>query len=164
MTDHLSTLQVKQLCLSALPEDELTALVLHTTECQSCDQRFVEELKCQRGSAPLNFTLEPEFWFRIDHLNFDDLVALADKTFDEETLEIINIHLNTCETCREDVRSFLAFRDASAPEMEVSYGRPDHQPTHHNVGAAPWWQRLQPRPIYVVAAIVLVALAVLIGV
>jgi hypothetical protein len=164
MTDHLSILQVKQLCVSALPDNELVAAAIHTDSCQSCNQRFIEELKRQRGSATPNFTLEPEFWFRNDHLDFDDLVALADNTFDEETLEIINIHLNACETCREDVRSFLAFREATAREMDISYSRPEYQTTHRNVEAAVWWQRLQSRRIYAVAAIVLVAIAVLIGV
>jgi hypothetical protein len=164
MTQHLSTLQIKQLCVSALRDDELAAAAIHTTECQSCNQRFIEELKRQRGPVPFNFTLEPEFWFRNEHLDFDQLVGLADNTFDEETLEIIDIHLNTCESCREDVRSFLAFRDATARELNVSYGRPEHQPTHDDVGAAPWRQRFQSRPIYAVAAIVLVAIAIFIGV
>jgi hypothetical protein len=163
MTHHLSTLQVKQLCVSALPEDELAAAAVHTAECQSCNQRFIEELKRQRGSAPFDFTLEPEFWFRNEHLDFDQLVGVADNTFDEETLDIINIHLSTCETCREDVRSFLAFRDATTSEISVSYG-----PTYYEAGAyipgAPWWQRLDRRPVYAVAAIVLLAIAILIGV
>ena len=164
MTHHLSELQIKQLCVSALPEDELTAAAVHTAECQACDQRFIGELKRQRGPVPFNFTLEPEFWFRDDHLEFDDLVGLADKTFDEETREIINIHLSTCESCREDVRSFLAFRDATAGEMKVSYG-PTHYEPYDDMRGAPWaWQRLPGRPVYAVAAIVLVAVAILIGV
>lgn len=160
---HLSTLKVKQLCVSALPEDDLTAAALHTADCQSCHQRFVEELKRQRGSAPFNFTLEPEFWFQHDHVDFDQLVSLADKTLDQETEEIINIHVSSCETCREDVRSFLAFRDATVREMDISYCRPEFQPTH-DLGAAPWWQHLHSRPVYAAAAIVLLAVAVLIGV
>lgn len=163
MTHHLSTSEVKQLCVSALPEDELVATAVHTAECQSCNERFVAELKRQRGPATFNFTLEPEFWFRNDHLDFDDLVRLADKSFDEETQEIINIHLSTCETCREDVRSFLTFRDVTAGEMNVSYG-----PTYYELSddrpGAPWWQQLQRKPVYAVAAIVLLAVAVLIGV
>jgi hypothetical protein len=159
---HLSTLQVKQLCVSSLPEDELAAAALHCAECQFCHQRFVEELKRQRSSAPSTFTLEPEFWFRHDHVDFDQLEALADKTLDQDTEEIINIHLKTCDTCREDVRSFLAFRVATAREMDVSYGRPEYQVTH--TVAAPRWRRLQSRPVYAVAAIVLVAVAILIGV
>lgn len=163
MPHHLSTLEVKQLCISALSEDELAAAALHTTECQSCNQRFVAELKRQRGLTRFNFTLEPEFWFRNDHLDFDDLVGLADKSFDEETQEIINIHLSACETCREDVRSFLGFRDATAREMNVSYG-----PTYDELGDAisrpAWWQQLQRKPVYAVAAIVLLAVAVIFGI
>ncbi|HKU75413.1 MAG TPA: hypothetical protein VJR02_15990, partial [Pyrinomonadaceae bacterium] len=163
MTHHLSELEIKQLCVSALPEDELTAAAVHTAECQSCDQRFIEELKHQRGSAPFSFTLDPEFWFRNDHLDFDQLVGLTDNTFDEETREIINIHLSTCESCREDVRSFLAFREATAGEMNVSYGPARYEPT--DMRRAPWaWQRLQRRPVYAVGAIVLVVVAILIGV
>jgi hypothetical protein len=163
MTHHLSTLQVQQLCVSALPEDELVAAAVHTTECQSCNERFVEELKRQRGSTPLNFTLEPEFWFQHDHVDFDQLVALADKTLDQDTEEIINIHLKTCESCREDVRSFLAFRNATAREKNVTFGPIDYQPTRA-VPTRAWWQRLQTRAVYAVAAIVLVAIAILIGV
>jgi hypothetical protein len=163
MTHHLSTLQVKQLCVSALPEDELAAAAVHTAECQSCNQRFIQELKRQRGSTPFNFTLEPEFWFRHDHVDFDQLVALADKSLDQETEEIINIHLKSCETCREDVRSFLAFRDSTAREMNVSYS-PTYYGSSDEIPGAPWWQRLQRKPVYAVAAIILLAVAVLIGV
>src|ERR1044072_8480773 len=130
MTPHLSTLQVQQLCVSALPEDELAAAAVHTTDCQSCHRRFVEELKRQRGSVPFNFTLEPEFWFQHDHIDFDQLVGLGDKTLDQETEEIINIHLKPCESCREDVRSFLAFRNATAREMNVSFGPMDYESSH----------------------------------
>lgn len=162
MTGHLSTLQVKQLCVSALPEDELAAAAIHTAECPPCHQRFVEELRRQRGSASFTFTLEPEFCFRNDHVDFDQIVAFADKTLDEETKEIINIHLSTCQTCREDVRSFLTGREASAGEMDISDGRPEHQ-APPGTDSAPWWRHLQTRPMYAVAAIVLVAIAVLIG-
>lgn len=164
MTHHLSDLEIKQLCVSALPEEELAAAAVHTAECQACDQRFIEELKRQRGPVPFNFSLEPEFWFRNDHLDFDQLVGLAENTFDEETREIINIHLSTCESCREDLRSFLGFREATAGEMKVSYG-PTHYESQDDMRAAPRvWQRLPGRPVYAVAAIVLVAVAVLIGV
>jgi hypothetical protein len=163
LTQHLSTLQIKQLCVSALPEDELAAAAVHTADCRSCDQRFIEELRRQRGPVPFNFTLEPEFWFRNEHLDFDQLVGLAENTFDEETREIINIHLSTCESCREDVRSFLAFRKTTAGEINVSYG-PTHYESHDDMRGAPWvWQRLPSPPLYAVAAIVLLAVAVLIG-
>ena len=163
MTHHLSTWQVEQLCVSALPKDELVAAAVHTTECQSCNQQFIEALKRQRSSKPFKFTLAPEFWFGHDHLDFDQLVGLADNTFDKETLEIINIHLSSCETCREDVRSFLAFQDATAREISISY-IPTYVEASDHRQPAPWWQLLQTRPGYSVAAIVLLAIAVIIGV
>jgi hypothetical protein len=162
MTHHLSRLQVKKLCVSALPEDELAEAAVHTDECQSCRQRFVEELKRRSGPARFNFSLEPEFWFRHDHVEFDQLVALADETLDPETEEIINIHLKTCETCREDVRSFHAFRDTTAREIRVSYST-TYQLSDDTPGG-PWWYRFQRKPVYAVAAIVLLAMALLIGV
>jgi hypothetical protein len=96
-------------------------------------------------------------------VDFDVLVELADRTLDEETEEIVNIHLKTCESCREDVRSFLAFREETAGEMKVSYG-PTHYRPSNVIAGTPWWQSLQRRPVYAVAAIVLLAVAVIIGV
>lgn len=162
MTEHLSTLQIKQLCVSALPGDQLAPAAAHTAACRSCEQQFVEELKRQRGPAPFNFTLEPEFWFRYDHVDFEILVALADKTLDQETEEIINIHLKLCKTCRGDVRNFLAYRAATTGELEISYGPTYYEPPAH-IARVTRWQRSQRKPVYAVAAIVLVAVAVLLG-
>src|SRR5690349_13910257 len=133
-------------------------------DCQDCHQRFVAELNHQRGDIPFSFTLDPEFWFRDDHVDFDLLVGIADETLDQDTQEIINIHLKTCETCREDVRNFLAFRKTSAGEMNVSYARPDYAFTQNLVPAPRWWRGLLTRPSYAVAAVVLLALALLVGV
>ena len=112
MTHHLSISQLERFCVSALAEDELTAVALHLAECSECHHRFVEVLKRQIGPGPSTFTLAPEFWFQHEHLDFDQLVGLADDKLDPSTREIIDIHLSTCEKCREDVRSFLAFRKA----------------------------------------------------
>jgi anti-sigma factor ChrR (cupin superfamily) len=114
VTDHPSTSQLQRFCASALAEDESAAVATHLADCSSCDQRFAEELRRQVGSGPFTFTLEPEFWFRHDHLDFDLLVRLADDKLDPELREIIDIHLTTCATCREDVRSFLGFREAES--------------------------------------------------
>jgi hypothetical protein len=161
---------LNQLQASSTPTDienfkayEAAAAAVHMADCQDCHQRFVAELNQQRGSIPFSFTLDPEFWFRDDHVDFDLLVELADETLDQDTQEIIGIHLKTCETCREDVRSFLAFRKTSAGEMNVSYARPDYESIQNLVAAAPWWRGLT-RPSYAIAAVVLLAIAGLIGV
>jgi len=135
VTHHLSKSQVERFSVSALTEDEAAAAAVHMADCQDCHERFVAELNHQRGDIPFSFTLDPEFWFRDDHVDFDLLVGLADETLDQDTQEIIGIHLKTCETCREDVRSFLAFRKTSAGEMNVSYARPDYESTQNQAPA-----------------------------
>jgi hypothetical protein len=162
VTHHLSKSQVERFSVSALTEDEAAAAAVHMADCQDCHQRFVAELNHQRGDIPFSFTLDPEFWFRDDHVDYDLLVGLADETLDQDTQEIIGIHLKTCETCREDVRSFLAFRKASAGEINVSYARPEYASTQNLVPAAPWWRGLT-RPSYAIAAVVLLVLALLAG-
>jgi anti-sigma factor ChrR (cupin superfamily) len=120
VTHHLSTSQLARFCAGALSDDEVKTVARHVADCSSCHQRFVEELRNQVGSGPFTFTLEPEFWFRDDHLDFDLLVKLADGKLDQCTREIIDVHLRTCESCREDVRSFLAYREAETRAMKES--------------------------------------------
>ena len=159
----MSNSQLERFAVSVLPEDEAAAAAVHMADCQDCHQRFVFELKHQRGDIPFSFTLDPEFWFRDDHVDYDLLVGLAAETLDQDTQEIIGIHLKTCETCREDVRSFLAFRKTSAGEMNVSYARPDYASTQNLVPAAPWWRGLLTKPSYAIAAVVLLVVALLAG-
>src|SRR5712691_8870598 len=92
VTDHLLPSQLERFCVSALKEDELAAAAMHAADCQTCHHQFTEELRNQRGSAPISFTLAPEFWFRHDHVDFDQLVDLAEKNLDATTREIIDIH------------------------------------------------------------------------
>jgi hypothetical protein len=162
VSEHPSTPQIEYFCLSALPEDELATVALHVADCQSCHHQFSEQLKHQRGSAPIIFSLAPEFWFRNDHVDFEQLVGLADDKLDAETREIIDIHLEVCETCREDVRSFQAFRKQNVREMEISYGPASQGSPHERFSGLPWWRSLGGRPTYAVAAVVLATLALVI--
>lgn len=112
MNRHLSRSQLERFSAGALKDDELTASAIHVADCQECHKGFVEELRRQHGSGPFTFSLDLEFCFRDDHLEFEDLVRIADQTLESEPelKEIYDAHLRTCESCREDVRSFLAYR------------------------------------------------------
>jgi hypothetical protein len=158
VSEHPSTPQIEHFSLSTLPEDELAIVAVHVADCQSCHHQFTEKLREQKGSTPVSFTLAPKFWFRNDHIEFEQLVGLADEKLDGETREIIEIHSEVCGTCREDIRSFLAFRKQSAREMEVSYGPTGHM-SPQKASGLPWWRGLGWKPTYAVAAVVLAALA-----
>ncbi|MGI8839032.1 MAG: hypothetical protein ACR2H4_20700 [Pyrinomonadaceae bacterium] len=162
MSEHPSTPQIEHFCLSALPEDELATVAPHVADCQTCHHQFTETLRQQIGSGPISFTLAPEFWFRHDHVDFEQLVGLAEKTLDATSREIIDIHLKVCGTCREDVRSFMAFRTQSARGMEVSYGPTGHASTREGFSGLPWWRSLGWKPTSALAALVLAAVALVI--
>jgi hypothetical protein len=162
VTHHLSTSELQQFCVNALAAEELTASASHTADCRLCQSRFIEEVRRQSGSTFGNITLEPEFWFQNEHVDFDQLMGLADNSLDQDVQDIINIHLKTCETCQERVRSFLAFRYTTGREMNLSYGPVDIDSSRDKVVTGPWWQRLQSRQAYALAAVVLVSVALLI--
>lgn len=110
MSTHVSRSQLERFAVDAIEDDELVSVATHVADCESCHEAFVEELRGRVGAGPFTFSLEPEFCFRHDHLEFEDLVSIADETVDDELKEIFDIHLKTCRGCREDLSSFLAFR------------------------------------------------------
>jgi len=114
MTEHISTSQMKRFCVRVLPVGESTAIAEHLSGCSSCHEQFTETLRSLRGSAPRKFTLAPEFWFRYEHVDYEQLVSIADDTLDATEREILDIHLKVCASCKEDIRSFLEFRNQLA--------------------------------------------------
>lgn len=162
MTEHLSTSRIKRFCVRALPVGDLTTIAEHLADCPTCHQQFIETLRSRRGSAPLQFTLAPEFWFRHEHLDYERLVELADNTLDATEREIVDIHLKVCASCREDVRGFLAFREQMAQEREVSYASVAQEPAREKLGWLTWWRGLAWKPIYA-TAVLAIGIALVIG-
>jgi hypothetical protein len=152
---------MERFCLSGLPEADLAVITEHLTQCQPCHELFADTLKTQRGASPITFTLEPEFWLRHEHVDFDQLVALADNKLDSTDREMVDIHLNTCATCNEEVRSFLEFREEIEPDLRVRYG--PVAPPRREVPLWNWWRSLAWKPIYA-AAVVVIGIAIVIGV
>ena len=152
---------MNRFCVRALAAGEMNATVQHLAGCETCHQQFILMLRSRRSSAPLKFTLAPEYWFRHEHLDYEQLVGLADNALDATIREIIDIHLKVCASCTEDVRSFLAFRE----QMDQEPGASIASAVHRQRGAfAPsrWWHTLAWKPIYAAALIVL-GIALVIG-
>jgi hypothetical protein len=164
MTEHVSTSRMKRFSVRALPVEELTVIAEHVSGCTTCQQQFTEALRSRRGSAPLKFTLAPEFWFRHEHVDYEQLVGLADNTLDATEREIIDVHLTVCGSCKEDVRSFIAFRQKIETELRVQ-NEPRTQNALHGQ-ARHWnlWQGVARRPAYAVAAVILITVALAIAV
>jgi len=149
--------------LSALPQTELNSISEHLTTCQACYQLFVEALRREKGSTGLRFTIEPEVLLRDEHLEYEQLVGLADNTLDATDREIIDAHLSVCATCQERVRSFVTFKDELEPELRVRYGPAARQPQRKKVFWTDWWSGLAWKPAYA-AAVVVIGIVLVIGV
>src|SRR5262249_22073288 len=126
MIEHVQKSQIERFAVSALPEQELLTVGEHLADCRACDHVLRETLGNQRGTESIQFTLAPEFWFRHDHLEYEQLAGFADDTFDTTEREILKVHLSGCESCRGDLQSLLAFRKLIEPELQVGYS-PQHE-------------------------------------
>ncbi len=153
---------MERFCLSALSEAELAAITDHLAECKSCHQLFADVLREQRGSAGLNFPIEPHSWLKDDHIEFESLARLADDDLDAADQEWIDAHLSKCTECREDVASFLAFLKQIEPELSVHYGPTAQEPRRDAMLWWSWWRNLAWKPAYT-AALVVIGIAVAIG-
>ncbi|PYS25454.1 MAG: hypothetical protein DMF72_01645 [Acidobacteria bacterium] len=154
---------MERFSLSALPDAELDGIAEHLAACQTCHQLFVETLRSQKGSSGLRFTLALEYWLRHEHVEYDQLVAIADNKLDKTDREIIDTHLSTCTECREDVRSFLAFAKQIEPELRVRYSPAARESRPQTSFWPNWLSGLSWNPVYA-AAVVLIGIALVIGV
>src|SRR5947207_3564813 len=118
MTEHITTSRMQRFRVRALPVGELTSIAEHLDVCPSCNRQFTDMLRSRRGSEPLQISLAPEFQFRHEHVDYEQLVRLADKTMGASEREILDVHLKVCASCQEDVRSLLAFREQIDKETE----------------------------------------------
>lgn len=150
---------MERFCAKTLPEAELLSIGQHVAECKACHDEFAGELRRLIPSSGFTFTLAPEFWFQHDHIDFDQLVRVADNELDQTQREIVDVHLQACETCSEDVRSFLAFRKNTAQEMQVSYASLHRESERRPSAWMNWW----PKPAYAAAVVLLVTIAVVVA-
>jgi len=114
VNDHLSTSQLQAIAFGQGASDEYENQVQHIASCEQCHLQFTEALEPK--SSVSTFSLEPESWFQHDHLHIGELTNLADDTVDDESRSICDIHLRSCERCRESFVSILALRAEQKPE------------------------------------------------
>ena len=160
MNEHISTYCIARFSVGSLPKPELDQIARHLGTCAMCDDNVAEELRRQRGSAPLSFNLAPEIWIRHEHLDYEQLVNIAEDRLDDTDREIINIHLDLCSTCREDLHSFLAFleQERGYEEAEVNSllvrGIEGSKDLFKSI-----WHGLLRSPAYAISVIVLLGVA-----
>jgi hypothetical protein len=163
MTGHITTPRMQRFRARALPVGELTSIAEHLDVCPSCNHQFTDMLRSHSGSEPLKITLAPEFQFRHEHVDYDQLVRLADEKMEATEREMLDVHLKVCASCQEDNRSFLATREQIEKEGEPAFPAIAEEPTREKAHWFAWWRGLRWNPAYA-AAVVLIGIALVIGV
>jgi len=154
VSQHLTKTQILRLSAKTLPKGQLAIAGEHFSKCETCLQQF--QLGFQRIDAGEDgsFTLEPEYWFRLDHLQFEDLVKFADNSFGSSEKEIVNVHLRSCEECREDLRAFQGYRKETQADLQLSYG-PISPPRHQASSSWSWLPQNLIRPSYLTMLLII---------
>ena len=160
-TEHISRSRMELFSARGLPETELATVARHLAKCSDCGGQFVSSLRRQKGTAAVSFNLAPEFWLKHEHIDYDQLVEFADDKLEATDRELIDLHLEVCPHCKEDVRSFLAFREQIASELEVSYATV-HDAPRSKVSWWTQWNTLAWKPAYA-AVLIIMGLAVIFG-
>lgn len=153
---------MKRFCVRALPIGDLTSIAEHLAACPPCQEEFIQALRSRRESVPLKFTLAPEFGFSHDHVDYEQLIGLADNSLDTAERAMVDVHLKVCESCREDIRSFLEIREQIEKEDESSFA-PIAPDAARELPWLSWWRGLAWKPIYA-TAVVVIAVALVLGV
>jgi len=161
MIEHIHSQKIRAFCARALENAEMTEVAEHLSACLECRRHFQGVFQEMNDHRPVSLNLSPELLFRHEHLDFDQLVSLADDNLDDEDKEIVNIHLRACERCSEDVRSFMEFRRQIESAINISPAA--GQPVKWTEKVAGWLYRpkTQLRPLYAGMVIVILGLALL---
>ncbi len=161
MFNHIPDEQLEAFCARALKVSEMGETAEHIAACSRCQWRFQETLKRERGDKPVSVNLSLADWFRHEHLDYDQLESFAENRLDAEDTAIVNLHLETCAVCREDVRSFLEFKEITESEPhqrrapEPRSPAPVKLPSEGKPSASRW------KPAYAVAALLIIGSAIL---
>ncbi len=161
MFNHIPDEQMEAFCARALKVSEMAEAAEHIAACSRCQWRFQETLKRERGDKPTSVSLSLADWFRHEHLYYDQLESFAENRLGAEDAAIVNLHLETCAVCREDVRSFLEFKEVTENELpqrrapEPRSPAPKKLPSESSPSANRW------KPAYAVVALLIIGSAIL---
>ena len=124
--NHISKSRMREFCAKSLEVPELAEIVEHMEGCTECKELYHDVFQERTGPFPHSINLS-DSWLRYEHLEYEQLVAYVDNKLDEIDREMLDVHLNGCASCREDVRSFVDYRKQVEPFMNVRYAPKEAQ-------------------------------------
>ena len=111
MAPHLSTQRVEEYRQRVLPEAELLAVDSHLAVCEDCRQRVGANIEVATVLSDFHHRLVsdvPEI--ESEHLSYEQFEALVDSELKTNERDALQIHLEACKSCEEEVNDLRAFR------------------------------------------------------
>ena len=111
MAPHLSTQRVEEYLQRVLPAADLLAVDNHLAACEECRLRVGANIEAGTVLSDFHHRLVsdvPEI--ESDHLSYEQLEALVDSELKKDERDALQIHLEVCESCAEEVTDLRAFR------------------------------------------------------
>ncbi len=121
MNEHLTDKQSQAFQARTLSVTDMVTALLHLENCESCRERSHKSFQQLNDFQPSTIFLTPEYQLRHEHLEEEQLTALADHLLGVEEREILRSHLKGCLRCSEELRGFLAFRQELTAEFNIRY-------------------------------------------
>jgi len=159
MTAHVSNPQMEKFCARVLQAPEMAAIAEHLSHCAVCQFLFHETFQRRRNYSPVTINLSPEYWFRDDHLDYEQMVELVENRLDDVDQGIINIHLEACARCSEDLRSFREFVRQIEPAVRAS-----HLPKRQKTFTWSKWPVIDWKFGYAAAVLIIIGVVTLIAI
>jgi hypothetical protein len=126
MTNHITVEELERYRDHHLSVDELIPIDKHLSQCSSCHQLFKNLTIKPERLFPLQVDLSPINYEMEDmHLLFDEqIVPYVEGTLDAVDMEITESHLEYCLSCKEELRSFINFRESLDRPVKIDDQRP----------------------------------------
>jgi len=116
VNNHLTQETVAAFIARRLPAAQVVRLFEHIEDCEACGELFREVRDLHVPSPPVSHPALAGVIFD-NHLEYENLVALAENMLDGKTRKLVEQHLQSCVRCRESVRSFVEATRNYEPEL-----------------------------------------------
>jgi len=159
LSPHLSEKVIERYRASELSPAELLALDDHLAGCESCQVQMRNDEKLAGGYGQAISALHLESAFADSHLAYQQMADYVDDKASDLDRELIDSHLESCLSCRAELRDLEATKAAIA-ERPTAVSSPRRSLSFRETLAA-WWQLPAIRiSLQVAAAIILVVAAI----
>ena len=111
MSPHLSRQRAEEYRQRVLPQAELLAVDNHLATCEECRQRIGANIEIEAVLSDFHRRLVLDVdALESDHLSYEQLVKLVDDELNQNEPDALQIHMEVCESCAEQVNELRAFR------------------------------------------------------